>query len=312
VVGVLVLATAVVVTLGWSARRTTPVDLRVRDLAATGISLEVPRRWVPRRGGDHASVVMEIEHHLAFPDIPDRGMWVARWSAPDPAKELDAWKARPGRRSDIEIDGHLAQVHVERIGPPVGRAIPIAWSFRRTRYRFEANGLVYEIGFWDGVGSRDPELVREVLSSVRLHPPADRKIFDGGLAFRVPGSWGRGTGCDCWFAASHPPEAWVYVIASRDPDIDTSVRHIVDDAQARGEVAESVAITVGSQRAWRVRFRAHGPPRQDGGPDEFDVDDVVLPTTAHGHHVVILATAWRTPAGRSELDAVVARLVTLG
>jgi hypothetical protein len=202
----------------------------------------------------------------------------------------------------VDIDGHRAQVHVDPIGPQLVRRIPRSWSLLRTHYRFEANGLLYEIGFWDGPASRNGGVRREVLDSVRLTPPVDRVVRDGGLELRVPGTWHRGTNCgECWFAPPVPPAAWVYVIGTKATTVTEAAQRIASDAEARREPTETTTLDVGGAPALRVRFHSGVG---------FDVDDLVIQRRDAPGRVVILATAWRTPAGRAELDAVVAGLVT--
>ncbi|HUP84074.1 MAG TPA: hypothetical protein VM143_00270 [Acidimicrobiales bacterium] len=292
-------ASAAAITMSWSGGPTTSIDARMRALPSDGIALRAPSGWVDRQGRPSGpSVVLELEHRVALGRIATEGMWLARWSSEDPAKDLSRWARWPGRRADVDIDGRRAQVHVERIGPSVLARVPLAWSLVRTRYRFVANDSIYEVGFWDGPGSRNEAIRRRVLDSVRLTPPTDRIVRDAGLELRVPGTWHRGTDCgECWFGK----EAWAYVIRASARTVDEGALRIVAAATARGEPAESVPIVVDGQPAVRVRFRFQG---------DTDVEDLVIQRRDDPRRVVILATAWRTPAGRAELDAVVAGLVT--
>jgi hypothetical protein len=293
--------------VGWRATRTTTVDPRVRALPVIGISLRTPAGWTDKRGPLDPSVVFELEHRPTFPNLAVQGMWVARWSpVPDAPTALAA--ARSGtpprdRRPGVDIDGHRADVVVERIGPDVADRLPLAWSMLRTRYRFEANGLIYEIGFWDGAASRTADVQRRVLDSVRITPPSDRVVRASGIEVRVPGGWQRGESCgECWFSSPGQPAAWVYVLEPRMGRASDVADRIEDEQRARVGTIERTELVVDGRPTVRLQFTY--PERADSS---FEVDDLLIQRT--DGEVVIVAMGWRTPAGRAELDAVMAGLV---
>jgi hypothetical protein len=307
VVVVALLATSSLAVLGWRAARTSTVDPTRRELPVTGISFRPPTGWTDKRGRLDAALVLELEHRPPFPNLAIEGMWIARWSVlPDATGEVAAFVSStpPGDpRPSVEVDGHRAAVAVERIGPDIADRLPLAWSMVRTRYRFEANGLLYEIGFWDGAGSRTGSLQRRVLDSVRITPPAAQVVRASGLELRVPGGWHRDRSCGvCWFGPGQPA-AWVYVLEPRKGRASDVADAIEDEQRARVGNIDRSGVVVDGRPTVRLRFTY-----PEGEGSSFGVDDLVIQRT--DDEVVIVAMGWRTPAGRAELDAVTASLVT--
>lgn len=304
---VVLLAALSTAVLGRRVARPVGVDPRARIFPSSGVSLRPPSGWVDKRGSLHPAVVLELEDRPRFPNFAVQGLWISRWSPlPDARTELAAWRAATrsrDRRPSVDIDGHRAEVVIERIGPDVVDRLPLSWSMVRTRYRFEADGLLYEVGFWNGPGSGNPNLQRKVLASVRVTPPTDRIVRASGLDVRVPGRWHRGAGCgECWFSSPGQPAAWVYVLDPRKGRAGTVADDIEEEQRERVGRIDRSELDVAGRPAVRLQFTY---PEPQGST--FEVEDLVI-QRADGE-VVIVAMGWRTPAGRAELDAITASLV---
>jgi hypothetical protein len=284
----------------------------LRRLADTGVVVPVPDGWVDHRRAARGALLLEVEHRPLGGLVPLRGLWVGRSQPADPATELARLKSSVGgvaRWADgPPVDGHPSVVHEEVIGPPLLHRLPAAVTMHRRVLRTVAHGRVYEVGFWGPEATLGDEVERRVLAGLRLEPPPPIVLEHAGVSITLPASWNRGDCKDsaCAFSpfrGDRPNDSWVYVFDWQADSLDAGAERLVGSLSKQATVRDLVRepLQVAGRDAVRVRF-AMAP--KDTGPAQFE--ELLVP--GRGERFVLVATGWRTPEGRSQLDSVMPTL----